>query len=343
MMTLAEIHAMARTLGDAGRSPVADAAAAPWGLPAGAARHARSSACHVFAVPRGAGGSVYLRLVPDTARSRDEVLEVARLMQALQHSGLPVVRPLPSDAGALVETVATPLGTMHATVVTAAPGEQIEAGELSPARAGRWGAALARLHRDGGADVRLPGPFPQLPRVAELFPDDPAFAAAAHDIARRLEDLPRGPDRFGLVHGDFELDNLCWGGDGSGDGDRDGATAFDFDEAARSWFAADLAYAVRDLAPVPARTPRPGEADLFGAFLAGYREIRALAESDLAHLPLFTAAHAACSAVRARSALGDTGHPGDPQWLHILRRKLEQHIDRQRRAAAAFAEGNIRA
>ena len=68
MMTLAEIHALARTLGDAGRSPVADAAAAAWGLPAGAARHVRSSACHVFAVPHTAVGSVYLRLVPDSAR-----------------------------------------------------------------------------------------------------------------------------------------------------------------------------------------------------------------------------------------------------------------------------------
>ena len=334
-MTLAEIHAMARTLDDAGRSPVADLAAAAWGLPAGAARHRRSSAGHVFVLSHAAVGPAYLRLVPDTARPGGEVLEVARLMRALGRGGLAVVRPVASQAGALVETVATPPGTMHVMVVTAAPGEQIEADALTPARAGRWGAALARLHRDGGVGVRLPGPLPQLPRVAELFAHDSAFAAAAHHIARRVEELARDADRFGLVHGDFELDNLCW------DGER--ATAFDFDEAARSWFAADLASAVRDLAPVPARTPRPGEADLFGAFLAGYRQVRALPESELAYLPLFTAAHAACSAVRARSALGDTGHPDDPPWLHALRRKLERHIDHQRRAAVAFAQEDTRA
>jgi len=232
--------------------------------------------------------------------------------------------------------VATPLGAMHAMVVRAAPGEQIETDALTPARATRWGAELARLHRDGAAPgVRLPGPFPQLPRVAELFPHDPAFAAAAREIARRLTDLPRDADCFGLAHGDFEVDNMCW--------DGDDPTAFDFDEAARSWFAADLAYAVRDLAPLPARTPRPGEAERFGAFLAGYREVHALPEPELAHLPLFTAAHAACSAVLARSALDDAGEPGGPRWLSALRRKLEHYIERQRAAAVVFAGEAIRA
>ena len=295
-----------------------------------AARHWRSNASHVFRVAAAPTGTVYLRLVPDAYRQRDDVLCIARLMRALGERGLPVVRPLASDAGALVETVETPLGTMHAMVVTAAPGAQIEAGSLTVARATRWGAALARLHRDGATPgLQLPEAFAQLPHVADLFCDDRAFIAAAEGIARRLEYLSRDPDRFGTVHGDFELDNLCW--------DAQAATAFDFDEAARSWFAADIAYAVRDLAPVPARTPRPGEADLFGAFLAGYREVRALPEPEVARLPLFTAAHAACSAVRARSALDGTRQPGDPQWLHTLRRKLEQHIEHQRRAAVAFA------
>ena len=97
------------------------------------------------------------------------------------------------------------------------------------------------------------------------------------------------------MHGDFELDNLGWIG-GS-------AVAYDFDEAARSWFVADIACAVRDLALLPARTPRSSEVELFAAFLNGYRQVRPLPEADLSHMPLFTAAHAACSTVRARLAL----------------------------------------
>jgi Ser/Thr protein kinase RdoA (MazF antagonist) len=206
--------------------------------------------------------------------------------------------------------------------VLAAPGEQIEVDALTTERAVAWGVALARLHRGGGdPGASLPGPFPELPLVAEVFQDDPALVAAADRIARRLDALPRDPDRFGTVHGDFELDNLGW--------DGDTAVAYDFDEAAGSWFVADIAYAVRELAPVPACTPGRGGADLFAAFLTGYRQVGPLPESDLGQLPLFTAAHAACSAVRARRAL-DPGRPDDPPWLSQLRQKLRDHIGRQR-------------
>jgi Ser/Thr protein kinase RdoA (MazF antagonist) len=86
---------------------------------------------------------------------------------------------------------------------------------------------------------------------------------------------------------------------------------------------------VRDLAPVPARTPRPGEADLFGAFLAGYRTEHPLPDPDLAYLPLFTAANAACSAVRVRLAL-DASEADDPPWLVQLHAKLRRYVSQQR-------------
>jgi hypothetical protein len=65
VLPLSEIVTLAATLDDAGRSPRADAVAAAWGLPAGAARFWRSSATHVFAVP-----GAYLRFVPAGWRPR---------------------------------------------------------------------------------------------------------------------------------------------------------------------------------------------------------------------------------------------------------------------------------
>ncbi len=328
-MRLVEILRLSRTADDAGRSPVADMVAAAWSFAPGTATHWRSSASHVFVVPHSPAGRVYLRLVPADHRQHDDVLTVARLMRTLGERGLAVAQPVPATSGALVETVPTPLGDYHAMAVKAAPGVQIEVDALTAARAARWGQALAFLHRgDCDTGAALPAPFPELARVAEVFPDDPALVVAADELAQRLDTLPRNDDRFGLVHGDFELDNLRW--------DGDAAVAYDFDEAARSWFMADIAHAVRDLAPVPARTPRPGEADLFAAFLAGYRTEHPLPETDLAHLPLFTAAHAACSAVRVRLAL-DAGEADDPPWLVQLRAKLHRYVSQQRDTAVHAA------
>jgi hypothetical protein len=49
--------------------------------------------------------------------------------------------------------------------------------------------------------------------------------------------------------------------------------------------------------------------------------------------------------VRVRAALDDAGDGGldGPPWLHTLRRKLERHVERQRGAAVAFAEGAVKA
>jgi Ser/Thr protein kinase RdoA (MazF antagonist) len=62
---------------------------------------------------------------------------------------------------------------------------------------------------------------------------DRQLATALGVLLDRLSRLPTDSDRFGATHGDFELDNLAWTGDRP--------TAFDFDEAARSWYLADIA------------------------------------------------------------------------------------------------------
>ena len=293
MMPVRLISALDKTIDGDRVSPVADAVARLWDLPPGSARWWRSSACHVFAVPTG-----YLRFVPDSVRSADSFAATAALMADLSGRGLGVVAPVISARGRLTETVETALGAMHAMLLTAAPGEPIDVDALTGEQAMAWGAALARLH-----DTGLPAPPSDL--FAELSELDDRELAAS--LQAQLAEVPH--DDIGLVHGDFELDNLSW---------SDGLpTAFDFDEATVSWFAADVAIAVRDIAPRPV---------MLEAFLTGYRRIRPL---DTTHLRLFARAQAACSIVRAQWALEGAG-----DVLPKLQARLRQHIDRQRLLAS---------
>jgi Ser/Thr protein kinase RdoA (MazF antagonist) len=333
MMPLSQIAGLAGTVLDR-RSPVADAAADRWGYRPGVATWVRSSATHVFRVPgpeaatATATAGAYLRFIPARCRTRGQLAAVAGLLSRLADRGLAVVRPVPSARGQLVETVETALGPVHAMVVTAAPGESIEVDALTGERATAWGAALARLHRDGtgtGAE-ELPDWFVELGRP-ELFGADAALVDAVAEVAAALQALPRDPSRYGLVHGDFELDNLAWVDSSS--------VAYDFDEAGRSWFAADIAQAVRDLYPLPAATPAVGAA--FGAFVHGYRQVRPLPETELASLPLFAAAHSATWLARLPAVLDAGEAAGDPAWLTRLRAKLLDHADRHRTRLLAHA------
>lgn len=312
MMPLTAIDRLKRTVSETWQSPVADQVAAAWGHPAGTARWWRSSASHVFVLPLG-GTRHYLRFVPDAYRGPEPVAAVAALMARLHGSGSAVVRPVPGASGALTATVATALGPMHAMVLDAAPGEETDAAALTEPRARRWGRALACLHRDAaGLDADLPESFGEIRELPASFAADAPLLAAASRLAEWVDGLPRDRSRYGAVHGDFELDNMAW--------EADRPTAYDFDEAALSWYAADVAYALRDLTGGTGRPP-PEHRARFDAFIAGYRSVRPLDDEDLDRLPVFAAAHAAASLVRITRALGAPAD-AEPAWLAELRADL---------------------
>lgn len=327
-MPLIEIDRLKQTVTPAWESPVADQVAAAWGYTAGTAKWWRSSASHVFVLP-DPGGKRYLRFVPDAYRGSGPVATVSSLMDRLAASDAAVVRPVPARAGALTAMVPTALGLMHAMVVEAAPGEQLDVEDLDEDHARSWGAALAAVH-DGaaGIDADLPDAFAELAEIPHRFAQDPELVKAASRMADRIAGLSRDGSRFGIVHGDFELDNLAW------DGGR--ATAFDFDEAAFSWYAADIAYALRDLTG-PVGLPAAEHQQRSDEFIAGYCGVRPLEAADLGNLQLFAGAHAACSLVRIDRALDAPGED-EPEWMADLRAKLTAMERSHRELAICVAE-----
>lgn len=85
-------------------------------------------------------------------------------------------------------------------------------------------------------------------------------------IARRLAAYGKGPERFGLIHGDLRLANLL----------VDGGTvkALDFDDCGFSWHMYDAAAAISFY------EHEPQAADLIEAWKRGYRKARNLPQAD---------------------------------------------------------------
>lgn len=338
MLPLSQIVALRDTLDDQWRSPVADTVAAAWGYPPGSARFWRSSARHVFEVSGdGPHGTAFLRFAPAGHVPRADVDAVALLMNRLADRGVGCARALGSSSGKLVETLSTSIGPVHATLVAAAPGSLLDADDLTADQARAWGASLATMHRDGSAaaaGVALADGGDRTERDLGLLGGDERVTEAVHAVRSRLAQRARTPDAFGLIHGDFELDNLAWTGDR--------AVAYDWDEAEASWFAADIAYAVRDLVTDP-RVLLDGPLPLLDAFLDGYRAGRPEADVDRAQLVLFTAANALRSLARLVPVLAEdpaaggglTASPAAGGAVPLsLRTVLERYADRQRTIAS---------
>ena len=317
MMSISEMQRLSATVNSTWHSPVADAAATRWGVPAGEATWWRSSGTHVFVLPpKEHRAQRFLRLVSDRHRTHDQVVAVAAFASELARGGIRLAGPVHSSSGLLVESVDTEIGLVHACVIEGAPGDQIEADELTEERADAWGQALAQIHVAGQAIVSdLPNDYAHLQTMRDVIADDAELARVLTRIVDSLAALPTTPDWHGATHGDLELDNMAWV--------DDVPTCFDFDDAASTWFAADIANAVRDLTTMG--RPTSEHRQRFDGFIRGYRGIRDLPTDQLGTLPLQAAAGIARRLVGLRRALVvDTVAGEESESLKTLRQRLEQ-------------------
>ncbi|NLG08810.1 MAG: phosphotransferase [Deinococcales bacterium] len=199
----------------------------------------------------GPHGPAVLKVMPQGHRSASQVRGEVDWLLALVEAGVPVARPVPSQAGRWVEELDD--GTVL-VAFAAAPGSLTRPTDWSAARVTAWGELLGRLQAHGRAwrpaEVRRRPLLEHtyLTRAAELVPDDPGFVAAVAELMPAAEALlGDGPDA-GLVHADLHHGNLLL--------HEERWTAIDFDDCGYGAFAFDLAmpiyYAVRAQRDLPA-------------------------------------------------------------------------------------------
>ena len=159
-----------------------------------------------------------------------------------------------------------------------------------------WGRLMARMHSHAES-WQLPEGFTRRRRDwAGLFGDEAGFETPVaglweavpdqfrepfEDVTNQLRDvtgrLGHGPDVFGLVHADLDVFTNVLFAQGE-------ARPIDFDDCCFAYWLHDLAFA---LCPWQGR----GEyARVQATFLEGYAEVRAIPQTQLAHLELFKAA-----------------------------------------------------
>jgi Ser/Thr protein kinase RdoA (MazF antagonist) len=297
MLPIDELVDFSRTLDDDGHSPVADAVAEAWGL--GRPRFVRSSASHVFVAPRRDDeGRVVVRIRPDEGSHREELERAARAAASWAAADAPVVNAVAAPSGHFTEHV----DGYVAHVLTAAEGDTLEDREDLVEHAADWGEALARLHLTGHGVTDAPDAGDLL--AAESRGADDETATLAVLLERRLAALPRGPEVHGVLHGDPEADNAVL--------TDQGVVMIDLDRVGRGWFAADVAFALRDWATVAGGVDL--DHDVPRRFVAGYRRVRDLSAEEVGWLPLLAQASAVTELLAFQVHLATVPQPGWPDW-----------------------------
>jgi Ser/Thr protein kinase RdoA (MazF antagonist) len=311
------------TLGADGRSPVAEQIMEHWAHAPGSVRFFRSSANFLY-VFRNNGKRYFLRFADSGERSREAIEAEVDLLGRLARAGIAVATPVPSRHGTLVETIATDQGIFHAVVFAGLEGSQLALRDLDESRFRAWGATLAKLHsalaaHSGPHSLARRSWREHLELASTYIPaEEPAMRRELEQVVSALGTLPVDRHNYGLVHGDFELDNLVWYDQTIG--------MMDFDDCTHSWYAVDIALALRDLFVEGVDLDDRS----FHEFVRGYAAHRPVNEKMLARIPLFlrmgNLLHYAWLA-RALDLPGDREYPA---WLEALRHKVRGRMEAYR-------------
>jgi len=315
------------------RSPIAERIAARW-FDSDALVRCGPASSNIVCRVTAEGQTYYLRLNHESERTANDYAAELAFVEHVAARGVRVARPVRSKAGALVESVPTAMGTFHAVLLEAMPGEGPELMELDQPSLRAWGRTMAGLHT--AAEGYEGGGRPDWrEHLADARGIIPAAEVAAHAelavVARALGALRLDASRFGLIHFDMEADNMRW---------QDGVPGvFDFDDCARYPLAADVAYALRDL--YEDRIDRIDREDRrLRLFVEGYRSRRSLPEDDLRLLPLLVRAHNLYWFARLHRSVADGILPEEAQWTTDLRAKLVSTMDGYRDGFERYPVGS---
>ena len=262
--------------------------------------------------------------------------EMTWLAALSREAGLPVPEPVPALDGELQVRVGTPgmPGGRIVSLMRWIDGRKRTTG-FCPRHFRAWGQMVARLHAFA-ADWQPPEGFERFVwdwegllggrgfrcRVEELVASMPQhlqdpFQIMSQQARAVMEDLGKGPDAYGMIHGDMYPDNVLFKGGQ--------VIPIDFEDCGFGHWLWDIAL------PLCLQPWTEGWHWQRDAFLEGYAQVRTLPESQLRHLDLFIAAQYATLVLWASAFMRDdparqTEHEAwrDENGAELLR-YLERH------------------
>jgi Ser/Thr protein kinase RdoA (MazF antagonist) len=288
--------------------------------------YVRSSANHLFRFMQE-GHPRYLRLAHAAERLPSAIAAELEFVSHVANTGLAVAHPVKSANGRLIEDVSSGGQRYWAVVFEGLQGRQFAFDELDEARYWAWGQALALAHRASQTFPHHPARPDWRDELRAALRTLPAEeTTVAHVLAaglRWLDTITLEDQDSGLLHGDFELDNLVW--------DNEQVQALDFDEASYAWYVVDFAAALQDVL-LAGDTDGVTTNERITWFTQGYATLRPLPDGLLEAMPRAHTLVQAFKVARLLRAYATTSDSGNPAWLAQMWSSHQQWLKAKRAA-----------
>ncbi|WP_028973836.1 phosphotransferase enzyme family protein [Spirochaeta cellobiosiphila] len=259
-----------------------------------------------------------LRFNSDSERSLESIESEIALLQYLKSKKIHISRPILSINDKYVESMKTQYGTFHTCVFERLCGEHKDIDSMDSNDFLIWGESLGKLHNA----------FKEMPKeiavhrsshmdiIEEYLNESQSMDYAElkeyEYLSNWLKTLRKNKENYGLIHYDFELDNVIW--------NEKGLYTIDFDDSLYSWYVADIAYALRDLFDDGKKLQEKDER--FLSFIKGYRNVNNISREELLQMPNFYRLHHFISYKKLQRSIDLAVCEDNSDWMNDLIRKL---------------------
>ncbi|GGA85383.1 phosphotransferase enzyme family protein [Ornithinibacillus halotolerans] len=290
-----------------------------WGFDDGSVGLVRASSNFIFIFKKD-GTEYILRLTPhgDLPKIKNELNFLLYLRKNNVHVNYPII----SREGNTIEIVPSALGTFYAVVFNFVEGKQYELEELSDEQLYKWGKALGNLHHNSkqynsyNNDKKIYTLQDLLPSVEESIPSqDVSSQQEFKEIKSWIENLNVTCQNYGRIHFDFELDNLIW--------DENNIKMIDFESSIDGWYAADIAFALRDVFAQEVDFTNP----IFLQFLNGYKSKTNITDDEVENISMFLRLYNLLTYTKLLDSLDLESNTKYPEWVVGLINKLQSKIE----------------
>jgi Ser/Thr protein kinase RdoA (MazF antagonist) len=274
------------------------------------------------------GARHFLRFIHQEDNTIENIQAELHFMLYLIAKGYPTVAPILSKNGNCIETIRTvDDGCYYGVVFEQAKGIYLSYDRMTERHAQEWGRSLASLHilsesYPSGAVSRGSwiDALTFVSSVLQRHPHEQGAQQELQQLHEQLSVLPTGPEHTGLIHYDFETDNIFY------EAEESRYYAIDFDDAMIHWYAMDIASAITDLT----EQEDDDAQRKIEHFLTGYRSMKPLDERYVRLLPVFQRFADLYTFARLLRSVEGLDIPCSPEWAIQLKKKLLGACDRIR-------------
>ncbi|WP_199617501.1 phosphotransferase enzyme family protein [Paenibacillus alkalitolerans] len=269
------------------------------------------------------GKTRLLRFAPMTEKLKANILAELAFISYLRDNGYGVLEPVESKRGEELVEARTPWGDYFASVFKRVSGVQLKNTDSSDAIIFSYGKALGRLHflssqYTPGTDKRwsYSDVLDWIEDVLSDFPEESAARKETKLLKDYFASVPKTQSNYGLVHYDFEYDNVFY------DDESNSCNVIDFDDAMYHWYAMDIVQvldSLRDCIPSEAFNHKKQ------CFMDGYASEYDIPQDVEEMSPACRRFGKLYGYVRILRSIAERWD-NEPDWLMDLREKLSKSL-----------------